>query len=229
MIIGYFSKKRNFAPCKTLVKRFTKPLQATFVLFLTTSFSFKYSIHNNKHSPMKVILLSLGILIFNIHLSPAQTKKIALRSHSGANSSFTIYVPDEFGLGPANYNLPTISKNKTCSLIVKTIDPKQIQVKDSMDSIKFCIPLPPDSTAKPNSTTPKSKPRAKRKKGKKTAKKITTTATTNTEQQEVALENKQTKPQLAGFVPTESSESLLMLLLSIPALLFFIVTIKSTS
>lgn len=177
---------------------------------------------------MKVILLSLGMLIFNLHLSHAQTKKIALRSHSGANSSFTIYVPDEFGLGPANYNRPIINKNKTCSLIVKPIDPKQIQVKDSMDSIKFCTPLPPDSTAKPNSTTPKSKPSAKKKKGKKNAKKITTTATTNTEQQQVALENKQTKPQLAGFVPTESSESLLILLLSISALLFFFFNIKKS-
>ena len=177
---------------------------------------------------MKVILLSLGILIFNIHLSHAQTKKIALRSHSGANSSFTIYVPDEFGLGPANYYYPNSSKRKKCPLIVKPINPKQIQVKDSMDSIQFCTPLPPDSTAKSNSTTPKSKPRAKKKKDKRNAKKVTTTATTNTELQQVALENKHTKPQLAGFVPTESSESLLVLLLSIPALLFFILTIKTS-
>jgi len=175
---------------------------------------------------MKVILLSLGILLFNIHLSHAQTKKIALRSHSGANSSFTIYVPDEFGLGPVNYNRPNISKNKKCPLIVKPIDSKKIQVKDSMDSIQFCTPLPHlDSTTKQN-TTPKSKPRAKKKKAKKGAKKITTTATTEIESQQVVLKDKHTKTQLAGFGPTESSESLLILLLSIPALLFFIVTIK---
>jgi hypothetical protein len=176
---------------------------------------------------MKVILLSLGILLFNIHLSHAQTKKIALRSHSGANSSFTIYVPDEFGLGSTNYNIPNIKKNKTCSLIVKPIDPKQIQMKDSMGSIQFCTPLPHlDSTSKQNSTTPKSKPRTKKKKAKKGAKKITTTTTTEIESQQVLQKGKHTKTQLAGFVPTESSESLLILLLSIPALLFFIVTIK---
>jgi hypothetical protein len=174
---------------------------------------------------MKTILLSLSIFILNIHLSTAQTKKIALRSHSGSNASFTIYVPDEFGLGPSDYQLQKLNRNKKCSLNIKPIKPSQIQVKDSMDSIKFCTPLPlVDSSAKHHSTAPKPKPRTKKKKAKKTVKKVS--LTTEIETESIALESQHTKTQVAGFVSTESSESFLILLLSIPALLFFIFTFK---
>lgn len=176
---------------------------------------------------MKTILLSLSLLIFNIHLSQAQTKKIALRSHSGANSSFTIYVPDEFGLGPTDYNFPKPNKKKKCPLNIKPIKSNQIQVKDSMDSIQFCTPLPPlDTKGKQQVNTPKSKPRSKKKKAKKTAKKISTTSTTEIEPRQISTQNKQTETQIAGFTPQKSSESLLIFLLSIPAFLFFIITIK---
>jgi hypothetical protein len=169
---------------------------------------------------MKVILLSLAILIFNIHLSSAQTKKIALRSHSGANSSFTIDVPDEFGLGPSDYQLQKLNRRKKCSLNIKPIKPSQIQVKDSIDSIQFCTPI--------QNITPKSKPRAKNKKAKKAAKKKAAIITSQIEPQQAAPQNHNTKTQIAGFAPTESSESLLIWLLSIPALLFFIVSIKTS-
>lgn len=173
---------------------------------------------------MKTILLSLSILIFNIHLSHAQTKKIALRSHSGANSSFTINVPDEFGLGPIDYRVQT--PKKKC-LKIKPIKAKKIQGSDSIDSIQFCTPLPLlDSTAKQKVSPPKSKPRPKKKEAKKVTKRSTCSLTTVNKTQQIAGEKEPTKTQLAGFVPTESSESLLILFLSISALLFFIVTIQ---
>lgn len=174
---------------------------------------------------MKTILLSLSILLFNIHFSSAQTKKIALRSHSGANSSFTIYVPDEFGLGPVDYNIPTPIKKKKCPLKIKPIETSKIQIKDSIDSIRFCTPSPHlDSTSKHNSKPPKSKPRAKNKKAKKTSKQATSPTSIKTTS--TVPENQHTKTQVAGFVSVESSESLLILLLSIPAFLFFIFTLK---
>lgn len=179
---------------------------------------------------MKVLLLSLGILLFNIHLSPAQTKKIALHSHSGSNSSFTIHVSDDFGLGPTDYYYPNSSKKKKCPVIVKPIDSKQIKVKDSIDSIQFCTPLPQvDKKRKQRFTSPKSKPRVKKKAIKKTAKKGITTSQTEVAPQEIAPENKRTATQFAGFAPKESSESLLILCLSLAALLFFRRTMKTVS
>lgn len=173
---------------------------------------------------MKTILLSLSILIFNIHLSPAQTKKIALRSHSGANSSFTIDVPDEFGLGPIDYKIQT--PKKKC-LKIKPIKAQKIQGNDSIDSILFCTPPPLlDSTAKQKLIPPKSKPRAKKKGAKKTAKKPSCSLKTEKKAPQTTREKASTKTQLAGFAPTESSESLLILFLSISALLFFIVSLQ---
>lgn len=178
---------------------------------------------------MKTILLSLSIFIFNLSLSHGQTKKIALRSHSGSNSSFTIYVPDEFGLGPIDYNYPKPSKKKKSLLNIQAIKPSQIQVKDSMDSIQFCTPLPEvDQKSQQQPTPPKSEPRGTQEKTIKAAKKSSTTIPVETRSQQVATPNNSKKAQLAGFTPKESSESLLILLLSIPALLFFIISTKKS-
>jgi hypothetical protein len=177
---------------------------------------------------MKTILLSLAILIFNVHLSSAQTKKIALRSHSGANSSFTIDVPDEFGLGPSDYQLQKLNRIKKCSLNIKPIKPSQIQIKDSLDSIQICTPIQDlNQKSKSKTITPKSKPSVKKKKAKKATQKKTSIITSEIEQEEVTPKSNATKTQLAGFSPSKSSESLLIWLLSIPALLFLIVSVKN--
>lgn len=167
---------------------------------------------------MKTVLLSLGFLLLNISLSPAQTKKIALHSHSGVNSNFTIYVPDEFGLGPIDYNYrPSIDKKK-CLPKVKPIQPGEIQLKDSMDSIQYCRPLPPTDKVKP---TPKFEPNSKNKKAKQTAKKEIQKASKKVMPQAIKQQNNVSSTQLAAFSAPQSSEPILILLLSISALLFF--------
>lgn len=178
---------------------------------------------------MKTVFLSFTILLLSISASAslAQTKKIALRSHSGANSSFTIYVPDEFGLGPIDYNPPVIlNKKKACPKKLKPIKATQIQVKDSIDNIKYCTPLPPNAKLQhdllpaPNSKPNKKKKKAIKKSPKKT-KKATEQAITS---QTLPVEN----TQLANFAPQQSSESILFLLLTIPAIFFFVSSVKKS-
>lgn len=50
------------------------------------------------HYSFTSFLLIASLLLVNN--TQAQTKKIALRSHSGSSASFTFELPDEFGLGP---------------------------------------------------------------------------------------------------------------------------------
>lgn len=176
---------------------------------------------------MKTIYLIFIVLISSLSISLAQTKKIALRSHSGANSNFTIYVPDEFGLGPIDYNSPKLPNNKkACPLKLKPIKANQIQIKDSIDSIKYCTPVPNSTIQHDLLPAPNSKPNKKKKKIKKVQQK------TSKKPQKVSTQpiTSQTKPAentpLASFAPQQSSESILFLLLTIPAIFFFIFSIK---
>lgn len=83
-----------------------------------------------------ITIVILALFIWNN--SFAQTKKIALRSHSGANATFTIYVPDEFGRAPIEYRERLIEQE----LIRKKQEEKKKKGSLSLPKMNQQRPLP---------------------------------------------------------------------------------------
>lgn len=170
---------------------------------------------------MKTIILSLSLVLFTITIVDAQTKKIALRSHSGANSTFTIFVPDDFGRyeprEPIERDIEvkkTVSKGKTIdSLVQCTPENNSANVKDTG---YISPPLVPKQTiaskAKKKKVVRPQKHKEEKVEKIKNAKRVT-------KKQHQIIE---TTP----VAPKKSSLLLLILLLTIPAILSFILYVK---
>lgn len=175
---------------------------------------------------MKTIILSLSILILMTTVVNGQTKKIALRSHSGGNHTFTIFVPDEIGrMEPLD-----LIRVKPMPKVVLPQNTKMLK-----DTTLECTPHN-DSIKEQKNTilpikTPKSKPKVHVKETKKerptTLNQKATKALrpTKSKKKEAVHQEVNTAP-ITPVDPKKSSIPLLVLLLTIPAILSFILYIK---
>ncbi|WMX15570.1 MULTISPECIES: hypothetical protein [unclassified Aureispira] len=174
---------------------------------------------------MKSVFLSFGLLFIGFSLCSAQTKKIALRSHSGANSSFTIYVPDEFGLGPIDYRIPSQVKKKKCPINIKPITSNKIPLEDSLEKIQPCNPPKFNKKSQQRPIHSKPKPNLLPKKSHQTLQKDSTVDKTET----VSSSNDTTSIKLTTVPPQKSRALILILLLSTISLIgFFSILMKPT-
>jgi hypothetical protein len=78
-------------------------------------------------------LLVICISSTSSHLL-GQTKKIALRSHSGSHTNFTIAAPDEFGMVP-----PSRLKEYYRPIKIETLHARELSIQDTLVS---CKPIP---------------------------------------------------------------------------------------
>lgn len=108
----------------------------------------------------KLILLCISLFCLCITLpSMAQTKKIALRSHNGSTTTFTLASPDEFGMVP-----PSRYRELHLPIRIESIHARELSIQDSFAT---CRPIP-DSLYYPKakSILPKKQPKNKSQKSK---------------------------------------------------------------
>lgn len=182
---------------------------------------------------MKWILFFCSCLM--VQVLQAQTKKIALRSHSGSNADFSLYIPDEFGMAPSVYRAQNKKITPKSTKPVPTI--KSSCVKDSLDQ-ELLEQLIPSTTQQK-----KKKKKSKAKKTKKHYKKYKKSKPTKKHPCNIGETDNETEaniaasPEVVGrkmnFVKhqpetlvlndyEQGSTGYLFLLLSIPALLAFL-------
>lgn len=155
-----------------------------------------------------------------------QTKKIALRSHSGTNSTFTIYVPDDFGLG-RNYeewSRQQEAMKKKDTTTISTLNPNGL----ANPNYGVCTPQSTEHYELSLDSSKQDKPNSKQKKAPKQTKKTPKVqeSSSNTSTNQVVLpldtpkENK-VQPQKTKLTQ-QGSMGILVLLLTIPALFFMV-------
>ncbi len=173
---------------------------------------------------MKKILIIAFLISCVGHALQAQTKKIALRSHAGTNATFTLEVPDEFGLGPEEMYRPHY---KRPIYRIATIDGKKVLTE--ADSFAVCTPLS-DSAYDAYLKQSKKEARQLQKEENKT---------TRIEKRAAKKENKKQtipkaeKPQKTTATPTSSKQAVanyspywLGGLLLLPVSFFFVISVK---
>ena len=87
---------------------------------------------------MKWILFFCSCLI--MQSLQAQTKKIALRSHSGSNADFSLYIPDEFGMVPPKYRIPTKKINPKSTTPIPTIESSCVKDSAEQELLEHKLP-----------------------------------------------------------------------------------------
>lgn len=174
---------------------------------------------------MKKILIIAFLISCVGHVLQAQTKKIALRSHAGTNATFTLEVPDEFGLGPEEMYRPHY---KRPIYRIATIDGKKVLTET--DSFAVCTPLSDSAyeaylqqSQKEVRQLQKEEERLEKKEAKQEAKK---------EHKQQAIP-KAEKPQKTTATPASSKQAVanyspywLGGLLLLPVSFFFVISVK---
>lgn len=180
---------------------------------------------------MKWILFFCSCLM--VQVLQAQTKKIALRSHSGSNADFSLYIPDEFGMVPPMYRVPAKKITPKSTKPLPTI--KSSCIKDSVEQEVIAQPLPSISKQKKKQSKAKKtkKHYKKYKKYKPRKKHPCNIGATDNETEERMATSSETVGRKMNFVKhkpetfvlndyEQGSTGYLFLLLSIPAVLAFL-------
>lgn len=184
---------------------------------------------------MKKFSFLLLILLGVNHLAQAQTKKIALYSHSGSNATFDLAFPDEFGCCLTPIRTEKENPALKADLKKKKWDKQQQKKATKLDQTAVC--KRPDSLMQsPPSPAPKTKlTKAKTSKAtkKKAAKTMADTPSTKVDPlpptpqpEEKKATTKATKLSPNPQAPNSLGLTWLGLLLGIPALVSVVVLFK---
>lgn len=172
----------------------------------------------------KIALLSTLLICFGI-TSQAQTKRIKHRSHSGTSISFHLDYLDNLGWNP-EWNKPIVIENPTLlvdsmTLIMPTVTadslPQKLELRPSTEGDRDWFLVDPNDTLQPQESAPDQPENITPEKPIKPMK---------PKKRKVRLASSTVGPQTIKDQPKPNGNTSLIILLSIPASLLFLGTVK---